>query len=151
MFDIKRNSAIPASYLVLIENEKILLGLRENTGYMDGYWSLPSGHVEPLEAPTQGLIREAKEELGIEISSDDLKVCHILYRALNDVERVDFFFYCDKYKGEIFNAEPEKCKELKFLPLDKLPFNIVAYVLEALKAVGKQSIYSEYSENDSNI
>ena len=42
----ERNKIIPASYAVLIKDNKVLLVRRFNTGYEDGKYSLPAGHVE---------------------------------------------------------------------------------------------------------
>ena len=58
--------------LILIRNnngkEEILLQKRKNTGYMDGYYDLgASGHVENKETMKMALIRETKEEIGINI------------------------------------------------------------------------------------
>ena len=39
-----------SSYLILRDKEKVLLSLRGNTGYKDGYWGLVSGHVEKGES-----------------------------------------------------------------------------------------------------
>ena len=61
----ERHKLIPSVYLVLIKNNKILLLRRFNTGFMDGYYSLPAGHVESNETLTSAMVREAKEEIGM--------------------------------------------------------------------------------------
>ncbi len=63
---------IPAVYLILEKDNKILLLRRYNTGYNDGLYSLPSGHVEDGEFPIDALIREAQEEIGIIIAKEHL-------------------------------------------------------------------------------
>ena len=63
----ERLKAVPASYLVPIKDGKILLLRRLNTGYEDGKYSLPAGHVETGENFTQCVVREMKEEIGISI------------------------------------------------------------------------------------
>jgi 8-oxo-dGTP diphosphatase len=45
--------------------EDILLGQRQNTGFADGSWHLPSDHTEDGESATATLIREAEEEIGL--------------------------------------------------------------------------------------
>ena len=59
------NQNIPAAYLVLIKEKKILLLRRFNTGYEDGNYSFIAGHVEKSESFTACIIREAKEEANI--------------------------------------------------------------------------------------
>ena len=46
----KRNTNIPAVYLVLIKDGKVLMLERKNTGYMDGWYSFIAGHVEKGES-----------------------------------------------------------------------------------------------------
>ena len=84
----------PAAYILLEKEHKVLLILRENTGYMDGKWGLPSGHVKKGESPAAGGIRETVEEVGVRVSNRDFTFAHVMYQArdeLND-ERVHFFF-----------------------------------------------------------
>ena len=50
---------------------EILLTLRKNTGYRDGEYELPGGHVEAGEDLMQAMVREAREELLIDIDIKD--------------------------------------------------------------------------------
>lgn len=77
---MERKPTIPASYLVLEKDNKILLLRRFNTGYEDGNYSFIAGHLENDESLTQCIIREAKEEAGITLKEEDLKVEYILHR-----------------------------------------------------------------------
>ncbi len=139
----KRMGASVNSYLILRQDDKVLLNLRKNTGYADGEWCLIAGHVEDDESATAGMIREAREEIGIEISPSDLKVVHVMHRQTNRLN-VDIFFDCRNWKGEIKNVEPEKCEALEFFPIAKLPASIVKFNAEALKAVHNDLCYSEW-------
>ena len=94
-----RYPQILSVHLFLLNDDKILLQLRKNTGYRDGCWSVIAGHVEAKESATEAMIREAKEEAGIEISREDLMLVHVMHRFENQ-ERVDFFFKATKWKGE---------------------------------------------------
>ena len=57
---------------IIIENTKgeILLYKRDNKPGIPfpGYWDLIGGHIEEGETPKEALVREIKEELGIEIN-----------------------------------------------------------------------------------
>ena len=140
-----RNKAVPAVYLFLIKEGKILLARRCNTGYEDGNYSVPSGHVEEGELPTAALIREVKEEIGIDVLISDIHMVHILYRAKKDKtgDRVDFFFTTDKWKGKIRNMEPDKCDDLKWTKLNVLPENMSPHVRRVLGCVEKNIFSSE--------
>ena len=130
-------------YLILREKEKVLLLLRKNTGYLDEHWSLPAGHVELGESATQGMIREAEEELGIVVGPEDLKIVHIMHRKTNRMN-VDIFFECYNWKGDVENREPEKCGGLEFFSLTSLPSPFVDYNMIVLKPTEEREFYSEW-------
>ncbi len=97
----ERHTVIPASYLVLEDSGRVLLSRRYNTGYRDGWYSMIAGHVEASETFTQCMIREAYEEAGIVIHSEDVRVAHIMHRKSEyetETERVDVFFLCDRWE-----------------------------------------------------
>ena len=111
-------------YLMLVNDKnEVLLLRRFKTGYQDGNYSLPAGHVDGGENIKQAMIREAWEETGIQIKEEDLTLSVVLHRICEDNEYVEFFFKCVKWEGVIQNAEPHKCDELQFYPLDGLPEN----------------------------
>ncbi len=140
----ERHKIIPSSYLVLIKDGKVLLGRRCNTGYEDGKYGLPAGHGEKNESFTQTVIREVKEEIGIDLKPEDLKVIHVMHRyGGENNERVDAFFTAEKYGGEITNMEPEKCDELSWHDLNNLPENIIPYIKIAIENIKNKVFYSE--------
>jgi mutator protein MutT len=135
---------ILASYLVLRRDGKVLLARRSNTGYWDGSYSLPAGHVEPGESFTQALVREVGEEIGIQVSSEQARVAHVLHRKSEDGdERVDMFYAVEKWEGEIKNLEPKKCDDLSWFLMTELPENTIPYIQQVLKNIQSGVIYSE--------
>ena len=54
-------------FILLRKEGKILLIRRKGTGYRDGWYSMPSGHLEKGEAISAAAVREAREEVGIRI------------------------------------------------------------------------------------
>lgn len=127
-------------YLILRKGDQILLHLRKNTGYADGMYGMVSGHVEDGESAMNAMIREAGEEAGI--IPLEIKPIHFLHSKTNRLN-MNIFFECTKWKGEIINKEPEKCEELKFFPLNKLPLNMQLYLKEVLREVAQGNHYSE--------
>lgn len=142
----KRHMIIPAVYLILREKGNILFLRRFNTGYEDGNYSLPAGHVEEGETFTEALIREVTEEISIMLSEENVRVAHIMHRKniQDGSERVDTFFVADAWEGEVQNKEPYKCDDLSWFRQETLPENTIPYIREALTAIQNNVFYSEF-------
>ncbi len=140
-----RNKAIPAVYVFLEQEGKILLARRANTGYQDGNYNVPSGHVEASELPKAAMVREAKEEVGVELLPEDLELVHVSYRPQHDEtgDRVDFFFRATKWTGEVTNMEPNKCDDLKWTKPTELPATMTPHVREAIESMLNGVMFSE--------
>jgi 8-oxo-dGTP diphosphatase len=132
LMSIERYQSRLAVSIIFKDHDKVLLLLRQNTGYADGLYTLPAGHVEANETIMQAAIREAAEETGAIIAPEDLKLIHVMYRKSN-FPYVEFFWQCTNWRGKIKNNEPEKCKELAFYPLQQLPDNMVVNIKPILE------------------
>lgn len=139
----ERFKLIPASHLFLIRNGGVLLLRRYNTGYEDGNYSVPAGHIDGSETATEAMAREAREEAGITINLVDLKVVHVMHRKADEM-RVDIFFTAQNWMGEPVIQEPDKCDELKWFPLNNLPVNVIPYIKAALENYQAGILYSEF-------
>ena len=144
----KRFKFIPAVYLVLRKNNKVLLSRRFNTGYQDGNYSKIAGHVDGDEPLTTAMAREALEEAGIVVPEAGMQLIHTMHTRSEipdslDDERVDFYFAADTYKGDITIQEPHKCDDMSWFDLDALPENMVPRVKQALDHIRDQSPYSQ--------
>lgn len=136
-----RLALVPASYVLLLRGREVLLQRRQNTGYMDGYWVAgAAGHVEPAEAARQAAVREAREELGVELESGSLQLITVMQRTdgvgTPREQRVDWFWTCREWRGEPRICEPEKVSALGWFSLDALPDGVPDYeriVLEGLR------------------
>ena len=126
-----RFTARVAVHLFLIRDGRVLLLRRANTGYEDGNYSVPAGHLDGGEEVTVAAIREAREEIGIVLARSAVSVVGVMHQR-SDVEYIDFFLVASTWTGEIVNAEPHKCDGLAWYPLDALPANTIPYVRRAL-------------------
>lgn len=76
----ERNQVIPSVFLMLKKENDVLLQRRYGTGFQDGQYTFPSGHVEANETPTVAACRETLEETGIMVEPKDVKFEQVLYR-----------------------------------------------------------------------
>jgi 8-oxo-dGTP diphosphatase len=134
-----RFRVVPAAYVIVRRGDEVLLLLRANTGYMDGHWAVPAGHVEHGESAVAAAVRELKEEVGLDVDAADLVPVTAMHRTGGNGdpidERVDFFFMASTWSGEPRLMEPEKAAGLDWYPLDKLPDPLVPHEARVLGAV----------------
>jgi 8-oxo-dGTP diphosphatase len=127
----ERFGLIAAVHVFLVRGGKVLLLRRFNTGYEDGKYSVVAGHLDGDEEIKIAAIREAREEVGVQIAAGDLQVVGVMHRKSDD-ERVDFFLVATSWSGEVKNMEPERCDRLAWFDVKALPENVIPYVRRAL-------------------
>ncbi len=131
-------------HLLLIDrNGQALFGRRQNTGFEDGTWHVPAGHLEAGESVVQALIREAREEVGVIIAPKDVEFAHIMHSSSSG-GRAAFFFTVRQWDDTPENREPEKCSELAWFPLDALPDRMIGYCRVALDYIAAGEAFSVY-------
>ena len=113
----------------VVRNEKgeILLQQRANTGYLDGYWDLPSGHLEHGEDMRVSAVRELEEEMGLIAAPESLRLIHIDQYFL-DKDYTNFVFEVDTWEGEARICEPEKCGAIGWFAPGEFPEKCVNVV-----------------------
>ena len=90
------------------------------------------------------MIREAKEEVGIQVRQNDLKPVTVIHRHDTHQEYIDIFFSCERWQGTPVNQELDKCDELKWVPLSALPDKLTPNVRQALSNFQHQVMFSEF-------
>lgn len=90
-------------------------------------------------------MREVKEEVNLDVLENDLEIVHISHRICSDRVYYDVYMEVKKYNWNLQINEPEKCSELLFVDISKLPEdNFVMYDIE-------QYVKSKNWENFSDI
>jgi 8-oxo-dGTP diphosphatase len=119
-------------HLLFFRGDQVLLLRRFNTGYADGQYSVPAGHLDGGETVIAAARREGLEETGVRINADDVAFSSVVHRKDGD-ERVDFFVHIRHWQGEPANTEPDKCDELRWVNINQLPDNVIPYVKKAIQ------------------
>lgn len=111
---------------VIVEGARVLLSQRKSGTHLAGAWEFPGGKVEPGEDPRDALVRELREELGIEVDvGDPLEITFHRY----ETKSVLLLFFAAKRTAR--SAEPraidvaavrwasvEELRDVEFPPAD---------------------------------
>ena len=102
---------------LFVRDGQLLLGYRINTEHHADTWGLPAGRSEPGEDAATAIVREMREELGIEYVAP--LTPHI--QCVGPTGRVYAAYVIERWSGNLHNAEPHLCRELTWHPLGALP------------------------------
>lgn len=104
------------------KGDQILLGKRINC-FGAGTWALPGGHLEFNEKLVDAVCREAKEELGADISPCELKMVSVVddFKTGGTTHYVHISFELREPQFTPVIMEPDRCEEWRYFPLDELP------------------------------
>ena len=108
MSDDKKQIEVSAA--LIFHNGKLLITQRHATDHLGGLWEFPGGKREPDETFEQCLVREIREELGVEIEVGDLFE-EISHDYAEKAVRLKFF------TGKLISGElrPLDCAAFKWI------------------------------------
>lgn len=130
-----REEFLSAVYMI-IKNDKqeVLFQRRIGSKLWSNFLGLPAGHIDKGENAVEALIREAKEELDIDITSTNIEDTFVVNRRNKNLKPYyDVYFLLKSYNGKIKINEPNKCQELKWLKLETLPDDVIGFEKVALE------------------
>jgi 8-oxo-dGTP diphosphatase len=140
----RRFDLFPVSvHTFFVRGESVLMMRRRGTGFCDGMRSVPAGHVMEAETILQAAAREAREEVGLEVSPSVLAVVGVMHRRSTEA-RIDFFVKAETWAGEPRNMEPGKCDEVAWFPKSCLPSDTIPYVRRALLNAERPPWFEEF-------
>jgi ADP-ribose pyrophosphatase YjhB (NUDIX family) len=115
-------------------NKRVVLLRRGNKkAFAPGMWSLPSGKGAPGEPITRTAVRELREETGLEVKPQALRLAHVTHSPEAPEGFVVLVFAADEWEGEPINAEPSKHSAVAWVDTDDLPNDFVPSTLHALE------------------
>ena len=141
----ERPRVVAACLVIMRISDRVFMLRRKNTGFADGLFTLPSGHVEKGELPTQAAVREAMEETGVVVKKMHFQ--HVMnHIEENGINYVHYFFEADDWSGMPTNSEPEKCDMTRWISendIDDSECEIIPFVKKALDYIKLGVKFSE--------
>ena len=93
------------SAVILVQNGKVALIQRDRAGKT--YYLFPGGGVEHPETLEQAAIREAQEELGVDVEVEGLGAI-VRFRDLSLSDKAQYYFHAHIVGGEFGRGEGEE-------------------------------------------
>lgn len=118
---MKKYAGKTSTAIISYPESKILL-IRRNTIPFKGYWALPGGRMDLGETVEQTIVREVKEETGLDIIILS-KVGEYVEKGIKDDVEYEYYPTCFVVKpvgGEIKKQESE-IQEIQLFNLNELP------------------------------
>ncbi|MCX5235455.1 NUDIX domain-containing protein [Streptomyces prunicolor] len=113
----------------------VLIQRGEYAKFGRGMWDLPVGKNEPGEPITATAVRELREETGLVVPEESLKVVHVVHAALGVGAPTGYLtvvFVTEEWTGEPENREPLKHAQVEWVDVDAVPENFVRGNAQAL-------------------
>jgi 8-oxo-dGTP diphosphatase len=100
---------------------RVLIAQRPQGKALAGLWEFPGGKIEPGERPEQSLIRELKEELGIEVKEACLAPLTFASHAYEDFHLLMPLYVCRRWEGHVASREGQALKWVRPAALRDYP------------------------------
>jgi len=118
--DARPKLLVTAVALVDVDG-RVLMARRPAGKSMAGLWEFPGGKVEASETPEEALVRELREELGVDISESCLAPFSFASHAYEDFHLIMMVYVCRTWKGTLRAQEGQTLKWLRPMRLNQLP------------------------------
>jgi 8-oxo-dGTP diphosphatase len=108
--------------VALVDSDgRVLVTKRPQGKALAGLWEFPGGKVEAGERPEPALIRELKEELGIDVTEACLAPLTFASHSYEDFHLLMPLYVCRRWKGLVRAAEGQELQWVKPARLRELP------------------------------
>ena len=112
-------TVLVAAALLVDSDGRVLLARRPPGKKMAGLWEFPGGKIEPGETPERALVRELKEELGIDTGQACFAPIAFASHAYEDFHLLMPLFACRVWEGIVTPQEGQECAWVYPRDLDK--------------------------------
>lgn len=129
-------------YLLLVSEERLLLGRRSNTGYGDGAYEPVSGRLTERETIVEAAVRIALSQAGVEVEPASISLAHVMH-DVSGSGRIAFFLAVDSWHGEPSEVAADY-NDLCWFGVDALPANMIDRSRVALRNYAEGARFSTY-------
>ncbi|NIJ33633.1 (deoxy)nucleoside triphosphate pyrophosphohydrolase [Sphingomonas oligoaromativorans] len=115
------NGLLLVAAAALVDGDGRVLVQQRNSGALKGLWEFPGGKIEPGETPAVALIRELREELGIDVEAACLAPAAFASEPLGERHLLLLLHVCRKWKGVPQPIEAAGLRWVRPIELHALP------------------------------
>ncbi|MED3954710.1 (deoxy)nucleoside triphosphate pyrophosphohydrolase [Priestia aryabhattai] len=121
---------------IIKDKNRLLIAKRHSKDPLGGKWEFPGGKIEPGETPQDCLIREIKEELGVEVKIGPFYDDNVYNSQDHDIHLL--FYWAEVIKGEVIRVVHD---DLKWITIDELAsFDFAPADIPVVKRLMKEDI-----------
>ncbi len=103
--DLALPTVLVVAVALIDPDGRVLIAQRPEGKQLAGLWEFPGGKVEPSERPEQALIRELKEELGIDVNEACLAPFVFASHAYESFHLLMPLYLCRRWSGVVVRHE----------------------------------------------
>jgi len=116
---------------------RVLIARRPEGKSMAGLWEFPGGKVDPGEAPEQALIRELREEIGIDVAQNCLAPFTFASHRYDEFHLLMPLYVCRVWSGEVRAREGQtlqwvRVPKLRDYPMPPADIPLIAMLRDLL-------------------
>ena len=116
----------------ILEADKILLSRRLNTWFGENEFAPPGGNVDMNETPLLSAVRETKEEVNLQLTTESLRLIEKNVTEANGRIFENYYYATSQFTGKSINNEPHRHSDLDWYPISNLPENTMQLVIDLI-------------------
>ena len=118
-------------------DKRVLIAQRPEGKALAGLWEFPGGKLEPGERPEHALIRELREEIGIEVAEPCLAPLTFASHAYDDFHLLMPLYICRRWEGTVTGRESQALKwvranTLRDYPMPEADIPLIPHLVDLL-------------------
>jgi 8-oxo-dGTP diphosphatase len=118
-------------------DNRILLAQRPEGKQLAGLWEFPGGKVEPGERPEETLIRELREELGINVKEPCLSPLTFASHAYETFHLLMPLYVCRRWEGFVRSMEGQalswvRPRDLRRYPMPPADEPLIPFLIDLI-------------------